>query len=353
MLMAASALAWASRPRMVYFLTRSSKVVRVLDDPSPLPSEPRAGPSDSARPEPSSTPWFLWGRRGFSLLAAIFVVLAAWRLVERWGSTAVTLDWPWLVPAFVLASVAMACQFLAWFFLLKSWTGGVSPPWAASARLYIDSQLARYTPGKIGLAAVRLSGSERLGVAPRVMASTILAELASFCAWGAFLGMLLLSAYPGRFGLLGKWSAPLVLLGLLALCAVVILSFASRDRLPRGLVHKLGATGRGAFLPWATALWHALHFLCWVGVGAACALALGASLADALAIGAGLCLAIVGGFLALLAPAGVGVREVIIAVLAEPILGASGAVALSLVTRGLSLTSDVTLWLAARWLAAR
>lgn len=276
--------------------------------------------------------------------------MAAGRLVQRWESAAVEVDWPWLILAFAFSALAMGFQFMAWFSLLESWTTAAVLARAASARLYIDSQLARYTPGKVGLAAVRIAGSQRLGVEPRVMASTLLAELLSWCAWGGFLGMLILSAHPGRFGLFGKWSAPLVLMGLLALCAVVVLSFASRDRLPRGVVQKLGVTGRGPFLPWATGFWHAAHFLSWVAVGMLCARALGASFEDGLAMGAGLCLAIVGGFVALLAPAGVGVREVILAVLAEPVLGVSGALALSLVTRGLSLTSDVTLWLAGRWL---
>jgi uncharacterized membrane protein YbhN (UPF0104 family) len=121
-----------------------------------------------------------------------------------------------------------------------------------------------------------------------------------------------------------------------------------RRRLPKALRRQLLLDGQGALIPWSVPLAHVVHWLAWAAHGALLALALGQSPPVALSVGGVTCLAIVLGFVALLAPAGAGVREAVIGVGAAPWLGAPAAVALSVLARGASLVADVGLWLLVR-----
>lgn len=316
-----------------------------------------------------------WARACLAAVAALFVGLVAWDLFSRFDQHAVSLDPTLLVLALLPASCAMLCQLAAFRALIARFTGKPMPL-LPSAVLYLDSQMARYVPGKVGLAAVRLAGAARVGVPARVLASTLLIEVASWAASGLVLGLGLLAGLstadrnllPARlddsvlsFVQLGSWlGAAGALLGTLFLCTV------SRRRWPRALLGlMLGQSGEGIvegeplaeqdrpLAPFGLPLWHLAHACCWVATGACLALAVGAGLSEALAAGASLCIAIVLGFLAIVAPAGAGVREAALVALATPALGASAALSVGLLARAVALLSEVLLWLLARGLARR
>jgi len=151
---------------------------------------------------------------------------------------------------------------------------------------------------------------------------------------------------PSRAGTLERGplgAASLVLVALFAL-AVLGLVALERTRLPRFALRVLGADGRGPLIPPALPLAHACYWLSWLAHGVLLSRAFGAPLTLALQ-GSGIyALATVGGFVALAAPAGVGVRESILSLGLAPALGAAPAVALAVASRLASLIADVCVW---------
>lgn len=299
-------------------------------------------------------------RFALNVIAIVFVVLAVSDLWQRWDSVDVDVDFLWVLVAFVWSSVAMFAQFLSFRALIHGLTARPMP-WIASAKLYMDSQLARYTPGKIGLPAVRIAGAASVGVSSQVMATSLAAELLSWCAVGVAGGASLLTFLSmGRADLHfdgGGFSLPLSSFALvIALCCTIALAglvIVDKTLYPTWLSRLLAAQGAGPLVPPQVPLCHVAHFASWVMCGVALALALGRPLESGLWAGAALCLSLVAGFLALLAPAGAGVREVVLSYCMAPIWGPSLALSFSILARAVSLLSDVAMWLGARILALR
>jgi hypothetical protein len=130
---------------------------------------------------------------------------------------------------------------------------------------------------------------------------------------------------------------------------LVILSTVDRSAYPEKLRSVLGSEVRGPLVPARVPLWHAAHFSVWIACGALVGRSVGAPWDVSLLIGGLLCVALVGGFVALLAPAGAGVREAILALGATPFLGPSAGVAVGVLARVVSLVSDVLLFVWFRW----
>ncbi len=287
-------------------------------------------------------------------LAAAFVALAGYDIYERWDDSAVTVEGRWLVPALLTAFLATFAQALAWRRLLVHWTGRPLP-FSSALGLFFAGQLARYTPGKVGLPAVRMTGAAGLGVPRKVMASTLLVETLVWGALGATVSSALLSIFPERLFSLPKPLVSLAWIGIASgVGALGVLGFAPRERLPPILRQKLGLEGTGPLVPLSTLGLIFGHWLLWIVHGGFVGAALGATTIDsALLVGGSLVLAIVVGFFSVLAPAGAGVREAIMGAGAAPILGAGGAIVAALCARGASLTAETILWLAFRRAAAR
>lgn len=279
----------------------------------------------------------------FGTLAFSFVVYAAHDLSTRWDASRVDVDWRMLLVGTLLAGLAMLIQLTAWRALIRSLTGKKMPG-PASAKLYLDSQMARYTPGKLGLAVVRVAGADKVGVAPAIMGSALFAEVLSWLGAGTLVGGVASYLVPERAGVAAVFSAGSLLVAAGAVVVLILLTTLDRRRLPEAIRTLGKIEGSGPLVPLSVPLWHVLHFLVWTACGAAVAAAVGASPLEALMSGGLLCLAIVGGFLALLAPAGAGVREAILAAGLAPSIGAKAALAVGLLARVASLLSDVVLW---------
>lgn len=306
----------------------------------------------AAAMESTSEPAVLrWKRllRPVLVLAALgFIGLAVLDLSRRWEPAELELDGRWLLAAVVPALLAPLLQAWGWVRLIEH-SSGRSVPFGPALELYLDSQLARYTPGKVGLPAVRMAGAERLGVSARSVGASILVELLSWLAVGGGVGLVFVFvgvAVPdGLLQTVARFGGVLLLLATLA---VLVLLVVDRSRFPAPLRRLLLIDGQGPLLPPALPLAHVAHWLSWGVHGSFLALALGASLPTALTAGGVLCMAIVVGFLALFAPAGAGVREALIGVGVAPLLGAPVAVALGVLARALSIFSDVSVWVAVR-----
>jgi uncharacterized membrane protein YbhN (UPF0104 family) len=64
-------------------------------------------------------------------------------------------------------------------------------------------------------------------------------------------------------------------------------------------------------------------------------------------------LAPIAGFLAIVAPAGVGVREAVLCFALAPALGDSKALAVALLARATYVASEIITWMFSKWIARR
>lgn len=299
---------------------------------------PRAAPSALARAV----------RVTIGLLALAFVVWTFRDIARRWDPSTLVIRWPWVVAS--LLPHALGVWVLArGFALLLERLKGAPVPTKPAVALHIESQLARYVPGKLGVPLVRIAGADGLGVTRSAMASAVLLEILSFLSVGGLVGSALLVATrggaPEQTRAISTWLVP-VALGFVVLTVVLVL--LDRRRLPSGLLHRLGLTGDGPLVPMVVPLTHVLYWLTWALHGGIVCLAVGAPLGGAVAAAGLFVLAPIAGFLALVAPAGAGVREAVLSAGLVPAVGASGALSAALLSRGVTLLIDFGMWLVTR-----
>ncbi|MFC1642994.1 hypothetical protein ACFL5O_09985 [Myxococcota bacterium] len=315
-------------------------------DPAPV-----SGCSESEKPLTSGAPgrWRAALRWGLALLTFTFVAVAAGGLWERWDTSRVTLSvWP-LVGAFPPLLAAGFLLAFAWAILVRHLAGRHVELGAALA-LHAESQLARYMPGKVGIPLVRLAGAPALGVTAMAVVASIAVESLSFVSVGCGTGLGLLVAT--NHALLAR-SALIGHTGLAALAgigvAILLLVTVDRTRWPLWALRKLRAeSGGGPLVPWQMLGVHLLHAMMWAVHGYAISLAMGASGSSAWSASGLFVLAPVLGALAVVVPAGVGVREAIVSLGLAPSVGPAAALAAAIVSRALSLTADLVFWLVMR-----
>lgn len=314
-------------------------------------SEPAIGaPPGDGEPTPEQKPG-LKKRLGplFMGIALVFVAYSAWDLAHRWQNTRVSLDWAWALASIVPLGFGCLIQGRGWIALIERMTSRAVPRGPALS-LYMDSQLARYTPGMVGLPFVRMAGAARLGVSAVSVGSSVGLEMLSWTAVGGGVGFASLFWLPARSGLtalLGAWAIPIVL-GFASI--VVILSCVDRTRLPGFVVRVLKVDGSGPLVPFSLPLSHVLYWGTWAVHGFLLTHAFGAAADVALSTSGLYALATVGGFVALAAPAGVGIREAILSISLAPAVGSAPALAIAVASRAASLCADVIAWAALkRW----
>ena len=289
-----------------------------------------------------------WLRPLMLVLSLAFVIVAAVDLSRRWDGRNVSVDVPLAALAMLPILFGNFIQGAGWIVLVERMASRATPRLAAMA-LYLDSQLARYAPGKVGLPLVRMEGAPRLGLSRSLVGVSVFIEAISWLATGAITGLSLLVVFgaprEGLGALAGPWLLPA--LGA-ALAGGVVLVTVDRRRLPRAVCAKLGLDGEGAIVPLRLPLVQIVYWCTWAVHGYVLALALGAPAVRALDTVAFVPLAAVLGMVAVAAPAGVGVREAVLAFGLAPVLGGAGALAAALLSRVLFLAADVLAWLSAR-----
>lgn len=295
------------------------------------------------------------------LAALAFVLKTAWELSRAWDSQPVSLVPAWLALAVALNSASLYCQGVAFLKLLESWLGRELDRVPALS-VHFASQLARYTPGKVGLPGVRLAGVSALGGSKEQVLSATIIEVLVWLIVGCFVALSLFAIHP--FALITQGS-PLhfALLSLpLPLGALALMAGRMPWSSVRAWIHRLrlpfaarlsGARDESPLAPNASFAWFLAHWLLIVLTGAAVCLALRGAWSAAIPSGVTLVLAIVLGFLALFAPGGVGIREAALAACAAPLVGAKEATLLGILARAVSLTSELLLWSAFRIAVAR
>lgn len=291
-----------------------------------------------------------WIRVGF---VAVALGLGGYAVARQWGDVrthlaelgALTIGLSLLA---VLAGLAATLQI--WRVLLGAL--GSPLPVGAAGRIFFLGQLGKYIPGSLWPVLMQMELAQAARV-PRSRTATAAALnlLASLCAGllaaAATLPFLPTSA-TGNY--LWAFLAVPVLLALLhprVVNAVVsrLLRLTGRPGLDRPLSGRAVAAAMG----WALVSWVLLGIHVWL-----LAVRLGAP------PGRGLVLAVGGfafawsaGFLAVVAPAGAGVRDALLVLTLAPVLGVGAATAVALVSRVLMSVGDLVLAGAAGWFARR
>ncbi len=285
----------------------------------------------------------------FGTLALGFVVYAAWQMQRRWQTgQSIEIQWgPLLLSCVPLCGAAVVLAW-GWKRLLEHMSGCHIPTSGAIA-LNLESQLARYMPGKVGVPAIRMAGAGLLGLSARTVLTSVFVEVTAFVAVGFVVALSLFSfsgiADIGEVSWFGHGTA-IAAAGVSV--ATVGLVTLDRRRLPARVLAMIGLTGSGTLVPVATVVAHAVYWTCWAVHGYFVALAVGGSEAAAATGAAFFVAAPILGFLALVAPGGVGVREAILAVGLAPGVGPAAALAAAGLSRAVSLVADVVVWLASR-----
>lgn len=308
-----------------------------------MSSEP-TGEQDPAAPVARLSRLARGVRLALTALVLLFVGYAARELWLRWESGKVqVLLWP--AVASVLPLVA-AAVLLAW-----GWTRLVvhvahrEVPMAQAIALNLESQLARYMPGKVGVPVMRMAGAPRIGVPARTLGSSVFIEIMSSVPVGAVVSLVLLALLgtPVVESLAGmsRWAVgPAALLAL----ATIVLVAVDRRRFPTFALRFLKLEGEGPLCPVVLPIVHVGYWVLWGVHGILVSYAVGASAPLAVASMGLYALGPVVGFLAIAAPAGIGVREAVVSIALASQIGPAPALAAALLSRGGSLLADVLAW---------
>ena len=293
-----------------------------------------------------------WVRPVMGIVAAAFVAWTAWDLVARWGEARIEVRLGLALVAFLPLVTSCVMQGIGWIALVERMAEKKTPRLRALS-LYLASQLARYTPGKVGLPLVRMEGAPRIGLPRGLVGVSVLIEMLSWTATGAVLGFLLVALTAESSdagGLLRDFSWPLVAA---SVGGAFVLMLVDRSRYPGPVRRVLAPDGEGPLVPvrlpavqmayWALV---ALH-------GNVLSSALGASPEAAISAMGFYVLASVAGFVVLAAPAGLGVREAVLVAGLSPSIGPAPALGAALFSRVLGLVADLVTWILTRTLAGK
>lgn len=237
----------------------------------------------------------------------------------------VTLAPAWIAGAALLVILTYVMQIESWRRILAGW--GQRLPFGPAARTWSLANLGRYVPGKVWSVAGLVVLAQRAGVQPGpAAASAFVIQAVTLGSGVAVVAAVTPHAAP---------PLRLALAGLAAVATIVVLVWRPTARWLGRLVS--AASPLEPLAPAAVLAAAVLTVLSWGTYGAAlCMLARGllpdAPLPLATAIGA-FTLGYILGLLALFAPGGVGVRELVLIGMLAPALGSGGAVALSVASR--------------------
>ena len=269
------------------------------------------------------------------LTAVVLAVVAGFfvaTLAARWNDV-ISLKWrldPWL---FVVATVLLALSYglVAWLWglALHRYAGTRT---SAGARIWFLSNLARYVPGNIWSYVGAVELARREGVARRItLAVMALTQVLS-------VGVAVAAGLPVLLAERASLGRP-ALLGALVVAAVAGLAVVFRGRLLELARRRVPGFDPRELTPSAgTVAWLVAGYaVYWAVTGLAFAALVAAlhplAATDIPLVVAAYAAAYAAGFLALLTPAGLGVREGVLVVALAPVLPAGPALVVALVSR--------------------
>lgn len=278
-------------------------------------------------PPPASTRRRTLLRVGGLVLTVLAVAFVVREVVSVWPDlveVARDADWRWLLVStavFVVAEVAFA---LSWPACLRLLGHPVDRREGASA--FLVTQTAKFVPGSVWQAVGRFGAAARLGLPRRVTGASLLLETAGLVGAALVIG--------GATGVVGdtlreSWdvSSGLATLGSLAAVVVGLLGIVAGGVLARRLFEGTTATPVVVVALWQGGVW-----LGWGLAAAALAVAVGA---PAGAVVGAFAFSWVCGFVVIGAPAGLGVREVVMAAALAPSMPEADALAVTIGSRAI------------------
>lgn len=264
-----------------------------------------------------------------AILALAILVGVGWQFVkilrrsELWEE-ALPFRPAWLLLAGLLYLVGLGFSALFWYRLMRIL--GEEPPVPAMVRAYFIGHLGKYAPGKAWALLMRTTMAHEAGVRMGTAAMTATYETLTTMASGAFVAAILFGLLLSDGGGMG-WKA----LGLLALAGIPILPGVFNElvrRLARpfldpaaGPLPRLRTPTLLSGLALTACGWGVLGTSLWAVLQALLPEPPAWNWADWTRCVAFVAVAYVAGFLALPAPGGLGVREVILQQLLAPELG--------------------------------
>jgi uncharacterized membrane protein YbhN (UPF0104 family) len=277
-----------------------------------------------------------------ALLAVLVVVAVVWALAGQWDDVRAdlaTVSLGALAAAFALALVSLVFTLVGWRALLAD-LGSPLHLAPASGVLFVG-QLGKYLPGSIWTVVAQAEVAARLGVPRRRSAVAGLLSVLLSALAGLGIGLV---ALPGLLDAGGsRWYLLLVLLLVLGVVALQPRVLGPLVRLAFRLVRReppeKDLSGRAIAV---TAVSFVVAWLClglqvWVLV-----VDLGGDPSQAVVPAVfGYALAASVGMLAVLLPAGVVLREVVLVLLLQPVMGRTAATAVVILSRFVVTVSDV------------
>ena len=289
---------------------------------------------------------------GKTLLALGIVLYLIYLLANNWTSLSfrgLVFEWSW-VPSFLLFSISTLLGGVLWKNLLQtiSKTNTLSLP--VALHLHSIAWLYRYVPGKVANVAYKISAPQKFGFSGKETSAaflyeTIFSTVASLLLAVPVLVLFGLSDVGVFWSVAGSVGIVTVLIGFLWL---INQPFTHKKNF--GLEKLFGPTKGLAALPWRQALGGvSLHLFPRLSMALGCSvLVIAEAESDWVKVyvaGAVFLFATVVGLTVPFAPSGLGVREGVIIAMLAPVLGFTEAVALSVLTRVLTVSSDLFVFL--------
>lgn len=298
-----------------------------------LETFPTSGSDGSRKP--------LWRRAGGWTLRLGATVAVTWAIFDQVGLTLdrlTALPEGWLRPD-VPAATASVLLLLAGFLLaVHFWgrivheLGGRRLGFLKRNQIFFTANLGRYVPGKVWQIAGLAYLSGQKGVDPVTATAAAVLGQGFQVAAALLVGAFALGAAPDAALPAGDWILPAVAVGTVILLSPPVLPKLTRGAFrlagrPRGAGPELGRTFGFRWVGLYAVVWSLYGIAFWL-----LAAAFGVE-GSPLGLGSAFAGAYAAGYLALFAPAGIGVREGVLTALLAPWAGPSTAFALSVVAR--------------------
>lgn len=268
-----------------------------------------------------------------------------------------TVEPGWLLLSAVLYIVGLGCACLFWQRLLRHF--GQGPPAAAIVRAYFIGHLGKYVPGKAWALLLRASLLRSNDVGLGIGLLTGFYEVLTTMASGALLAAVIFSLQPpqatglswspalGGLLLVAILSVPLWPVAFNFLLARLARRFESMAALDQSPV-RLGVLAEGLLI--TAAGWLILGLSLWTSIRGVLPDLPALTVSTWLHCVAALGLAYVAGFLAIVLPGGVGVREFLLLILLEPLGDKAGIALAVLLVRLVWTAAELVIAAVAFWL---
>lgn len=286
--------------------------------------------------------WWRWIQ---ALGGALVVFFVARYLARNWDEVRraqleLTLRPGWVLASLVLVLGTYGILIESWRRMLAGW--GPLLGWWESARVWVISSMGKYIPGKVWAIAGMALLAQRRGVPPwAATASAILLQVVSIATGALIVGI------TGIAALEASHPGSTIALWLLLAASVAGLALVLSPRVSARLLRLVSPGGDERLTPSAAAVGFGIvaNATAWVTYGVALWLLArgvlpGAGLGLSEAIGA-FAASYIAGYLFLLAPGGLGVRESVFVIMLEPRIGLANALALAAVSRLAMTAADV------------